>query len=64
MLEYISALVRWSPAPYHPSKDSENSYIKTDKNAMLKFIIAVAVLIIGVYSMPSFVDVVQTWFAK
>ena len=64
MLEYISALVRWAPAPYHPSKDSENSYIKTDKNAMLKLIIAVVVLIIGVYSMPSFVNIVQTWFAQ
>lgn len=64
MLEYISALVRWSPAPYNPSKDSETSYINTDKNAMLRFIIAIIVLVIGVYSMPSFVDVVQTWFAQ
>ena len=64
MLEYISALVRWAPAPYHPSKDSENSYIKTDKNAMLKLIIAVVVLVIGVYSMPSFVNIVQMWFAR
>lgn len=64
MLEYISALVRWAPAPYHPSKDSENSYIKTDKNAMLKFILAIVVLVIGVYSMPSFVNILQTWFAQ
>ena len=64
ILEYVSALVRWAPAPYHPSKDSETSYIKTDKNTKLNFIIAVVVLIIGVYSMPSFVDVVQMWFAR
>ncbi len=64
MLEYISALVRWAPAPYHPSKDSENSYIKADKNAMLKFILAVVVLVIGVYSMPSVVNIIQTWFAQ
>lgn len=63
MLEYISALVRWAPAPCYPSKDSENSYIKTDKNAMLKLIIAVVVLVIGVCSMPSFVNIVQMWFA-
>ena len=36
--------------------------LKTDKNAMLKLIIAVVVLIIGVYSMPSFVNTVQMWF--
>ena len=64
MLEYISALVRWAHVPYHPSKDSENSYIKTDKHAMLKLIIAVVVLLIGVYSTPSLVRVVQMWLAK
>ena len=36
--------------------------LKTDKNAMLKLIIAVVVLIIGVYSMPFFVNTVQMWF--
>lgn len=36
--------------------------LKTDKNAVLKLIIAVVVLIIGVYSMPSFVSTVQMWF--
>lgn len=36
--------------------------LKTDKNAMLKLIIAVVVLIIGVYSMPFFVSTVQMWF--
>lgn len=62
MLEYISALVRWAPAPYHPSKDSENSYIKTDKYAMLKLVIVISVLVIGVYAMPSVVKAVQDWF--
>ncbi len=62
MLEYISALVRWRPAPYHPSHDSENSYVKHDKYAMLKVIIAVAVLLVGVYSMPSVVSVIQKLF--
>lgn len=62
MLEYISALVRWSPAPYHPSSESEKSYIKAEKGALLQLIIVVAVLLIGVYSMPSFVHVIQTWF--
>ena len=63
MLEYISALVKWSPAPYHPSAESEKSYIKVEKGAMMKLIIAVAVLLIGVYSMPSFVHVMQAWFS-
>ena len=36
--------------------------LKTDKNAVLKLIIAVVLLIIGVYSMPSFVSTVQMWF--
>lgn len=59
MLEYISAMVRWAPAPYHPSKDSGRSYIKRDKNAWLKLAIVIAVLLIGVYSMPSVVKVLQ-----
>lgn len=59
MLEYISALVRWNPAPYHPSKDSENSYVKHDKNALLRLVIAVAVLLVGVYSMPSVAAAIQ-----
>lgn len=63
MLEYISALVRWAPAPYHPSTESEKSYIKYEKGSMLKLIIAVAILVIAVYSMPSFVHVMQAWFA-
>ena len=52
-------MVRWAPAPYHPSKDSGRSYIKRDKNAWLKLAIVIAVLLIGVYSMPSVVKVLQ-----
>lgn len=62
MLEYISALVRWSPAPYAPSKESVRDYMAHDKYAALKVAITVAVLLIGVYSMPSVVSVIQKFF--
>ena len=59
MLEYISAVIRWAPAPYHPSKESENSYVKHDKLPLIKLAIAVAMLLVGVYSMPSVVSLIQ-----